>query len=220
MRGRWALGQEGRGSLRIVAGGLEEGPLEARRMACSTDSLCLQVSRRVLPASFGGQEAALRGCGALPVQSLAAGRWSAAGGQARFHGASHWIVPLLHPFTRCPCSGEGWVCADVSMTKCCWELWNEGRRQERCQRCCFSPLTPASEAAFTLCVVLWVCLQAARNPALSLAVPSGQPTSPSLAFQDLQLSLGSSGGHGVAQNCDHRVGCSPKKKVFGRFAGS
>lgn len=209
------LGQEGRGSLQIVAGGLEEGPLEARRTY--TDSLCLQVSRRVLPASFGGQEAARRGCGALPVQSLAAGHQSATGGQARFHGASHWIVPLLHPFTHqrqrvAPCH--------VSMTKSCREFWNEGRRQERCQRCCFSPLTPASEAAFTLCVVLWVCLEAACNPALSLAVPSGQPTSPSLAFQDLRLSLGSSEGHGDAQNCDHRVGCSPKKKVFGRFAGS
>lgn len=32
----------------------------------------LQVSPRVLPASFGGQEAAGSGCGALPVRPLAA----------------------------------------------------------------------------------------------------------------------------------------------------
>lgn len=34
-----ALGQEGRGSLGIIAAGLEEGPLEARRTAPGTDSL-------------------------------------------------------------------------------------------------------------------------------------------------------------------------------------
>lgn len=71
-----------------------------------------------------------------------------------------------------------------------------------------------------LCVVLWVCLEAAHNPAFCLAVPSGQPASPSLAFPDLRLSLESSGGHGDTQHCDQRVGCSPSKKVFGRFAGS
>ena len=145
-------------------------------------SLCLQVSRRALPASFGGQEAACSRCGALPVQPLAAVHLSAASGQVSFRGVSHWIMPLLRPFTRCLCRDEGWVRADVSMPKSCSELRNVGRRQERCQRCRFSPLTPTSEAAFTLCVVLWVCLEAARNPALSLAVPSGQPASPSLAF--------------------------------------
>lgn len=212
-----ARGQEGRGGLRIVAAGLEEGPLEARRTGPCRQGLCslpLQVSRRVLPASFGGQEAARSGCGALPVQSLAAVHLSAAGGQVRFHGVSHWIMPLLRPFTRCPCRGEGWVCADVSMPKSCRELRNEGRRWECCQRCWFSPLTPASEAAFTLCVVLRVCLEAARNPALSLALPSGQPTSLSVAFQDLRLSLGSSGGHEDARDCDQQLGCSPRKKSF------
>lgn len=141
---------EGWRKVHFKRGGRRAAPTACHQGLCS---LCLQVSRRVLPASFGGQEAARSGCGALPVQSLAAVHLSAAGGQVRFHGVSHWLMPLLRPFTHCPCRGEGWVCADVSMPKSCRELRNEGRREECCQRCCFSPLTPASEAAFMLCVV-------------------------------------------------------------------
>lgn len=62
-----------------------------------------------------------------------------------------------------------------------------------------------------LCL-LRVCLEVAGNLALSLAVPSGQPARPALAFQDLRLSLGSSGGHGHAGDCDQWVGRSPREK--------
>lgn len=80
VRGRCGLGQEGRGSLRIVARGLEEGPLEARKddvrhqqLVIRAFAACaLQVSPSMLSASFGGQEAAGSGCGALPMRPLAA----------------------------------------------------------------------------------------------------------------------------------------------------
>lgn len=52
---------------------------------------------------FRGQEAAGSGCGALPVQPLAAVHPSAAGSQVHFHGVSQWIMPLLCPVTHCPC---------------------------------------------------------------------------------------------------------------------
>lgn len=41
------------------------------------------------------------------------------------------------------------------------------------------------------------CLGAPHNASLGLAVSSDQPVSPSPAFPDLSLSLGSSGGHGT-----------------------
>jgi len=61
VRGRCGLGREGRGSL-------GEGLHPASRTV-GRDSAA-QVSWRVLPASFGGQEAACGGPGALPMPSL------------------------------------------------------------------------------------------------------------------------------------------------------
>lgn len=65
---------------------LEEGRLEARRVACSTDSLSLQRSRRVLLPGLEGRSFSQRGSGALPVQPPATAHPSAAGGLGHFHG--------------------------------------------------------------------------------------------------------------------------------------
>lgn len=181
-KGRCALGQEGSGSLRIAAGGLPDGPLEVRRMARGTDSLPSRPLRLVppgLPESAARQFWGARGCRQWLRGSACAtsGCRTPECRRVRFRGVSHRIVPLLRPFTRCLCRGEGWVRADASVPKSCWELWNEGRRRERCQRCRFSPSTPTSVAAFALCVVPWVCLEAARNPALA-ALPCLQASPP------------------------------------------
>lgn len=187
------LGQKGRRSPWIAVRGTGRG-----RSTWSKDSgvwhwQLIVRAFAVCASSFGGQETV----GAELCLCWGCCTPESARGQVHFRGMSHWITPLLRPFTHCLSRGEGWVCADVSMPKSSWELWNEGRRQECCERSHFSPLSPTSQAAFTLCVVLWVCLGTPHNPALSLAVSSGQPASPSVAFQDLCLSLGSSGGHGT-----------------------
>lgn len=189
------LGQKGRRSPWIAVGGTGGGRSTWSKdsgVLCGTDSL-LSGPLQCVPPVLGGRRLWVRSSACAG----AAVHLSAARGQVHFRGMSHRITPLLRPFTHCLSRGEGWVCADVSMPKSSWELWNEGRRQECCERSHFSPLSPTSRAAFTLCVVLWVCLGTPHNPALSLAVSSGQPASPSLAFQDLCLSLGSSGGHGT-----------------------
>lgn len=64
-KGRCALGQEGSGSPPIVAGGLQDGPLEVRRVACGTDSLPSRPLRLVppgLPEGAACQFWGARGC--------------------------------------------------------------------------------------------------------------------------------------------------------------
>lgn len=91
---------------------VEEGPLEARTVVCGTDSL-LSGPLQCVPPVLGGRR--------LWVWSSAcagaAVHLSAARDQVHFRGMSHWITPLLRPFTHCLSRGEGWVCADVSMPK-------------------------------------------------------------------------------------------------------
>lgn len=170
---------------------VEEGPLEARTALCGTDSL-LSGPVQYVPPVLGVRRPWAQGC--------ACAAWGCCTpkccpGQVRFRGVSHWITPLLCPFTHCPCRGEGWVPADVSTPKPSWELWNESRREECCQRSHFSPLTPISQAAFTLCVGLWVCLGFLTTQLSALhclqtsLIPHPWPSS--------SLSLGNSGGRGT-----------------------
>lgn len=77
----------------------EELVEEARMAACGTDSL-LSGPLQCVPPVLGAGGC---GCGALPARPEAAVHLSAARGQVRFRGVSHWITPLLHPFTHCPC---------------------------------------------------------------------------------------------------------------------
>lgn len=80
--------------------------------------------------------------------------------------------------------------------------------RECCQKCPFLPLTPSSEAAFTLRAV--VSLEAAPKAALSLSVPSGQPASLLLPFSDFWHSIGTSSSHG------HARGLRPVGGILGK----
>lgn len=92
---------------------VEEGPLEARTTLCGTDSL-LSGPLQCVPPVLGVRGPWVQGC--------ACAAWGCCTpeccpGQVRFRGVSHWILPLLRPFTHCPCRGEGWVPAHVLMPK-------------------------------------------------------------------------------------------------------
>lgn len=170
---------------------LEEGPLEARMMACGTDRLFVVRAFVVCASSFGGQEA-VGACAALGCCTPECCPWSGAlpWGESLDHATPASLHPLPVPRWR------------VGL---CWRL--HARIQLRAlewgqeagvlpKEPFFSSDTYVSGCLHTL-LCRGLCLQAPRNPALSLAVSSGQPASPSLAFWDLCLSLGSSGGHGT-----------------------
>lgn len=77
---------------------VEEGALEARTVACCTDSL-LSGPLQCVPPVLGGRRLWVWGS----ASAGAAVHLSAACGQVHFCGMSHWITLLLHPFTHCPC---------------------------------------------------------------------------------------------------------------------
>lgn len=193
---RCALGLEGRGSLWIIARGLEEGSAWSKEDSAAAPRthyqvLCSLCPHRVLPATLGGVGGGLGGCSqrvclcslwlvdtcVLPVVRRV----------PTF--ASLYLLPTLRRRVR-SCA----PCADVSMLN----PFASSRVSAEAGVLPKGPFTDIYLSCFALCYHM-VCLETAVTQP---AVPSGQPACSSLAFQDLSLSLGSNRGYGHAWDFD------------------
>lgn len=175
-KGRCALGQEGSGSPPIVARELQDGPLEVRRVACGTDSLLSRPLRLVPPGlpegaacqfwgargcwqRLRGSACATSGCHTPECRGRPSGAFPRGESQDRATSAS--LHPLPVPRRRV---GPCWrLRAQILLRALEW-----GQEAGALPKVPFFllrhlPLWLPSRFV----IVPWVCLEAARNPALT-----------------------------------------------------